>query len=222
MKTAIYFTLCLLFVFNLLKAQTPDNTKPHYGNVVKSQEYIDSDNEFIDIVVKQYGSREIAAKEHIKFGWDYLKKGDKETAMKRFNQAWLLDSTLSDVNWGYGAVLGANGQFDQSIYYLKKYYDSNPQNNRILIDIATAYFQYANSLKQQGMNDAWILNIGKGKSCIKKSLLINDKNAYAYSQLAIAYYYENKIDSAKYYGLIANELDPKVLHPQFKKAVGID
>ena len=52
--------------------------------------------------------------------------------------------------------------------------------------------------------------------------MINDKNAYAYSQLAVAYYYENNIDSARYYGQLANKLDTKVLNAEFKKAVRID
>lgn len=142
--------------------------------------------------------------------------------MKRFNQAWLLDSTLIDVNWGYGAILGANHQYGKAISYLKRYQSSNPNNDRIYINMATAYFQYTLSEQQKGQNKSWVLNLNKCKSCIKKSLRINDKNAYAYSQLAGVYYYENKIDSAKYYGEIANKLDTKVLQPEFKKDLGID
>lgn len=222
MKNPIYLFFYLLLIVQLTNAQEPNNLRPRYGDIVKTQEYIDTDNKFIDAVVKQFGTREIAAKKHIEYGWNYFKKGDLNTAMKRFNQAWLLDSTLIDVNWGYGAILGAYKQYEKAIYYLKKYQRSNPNNDRIYIDMATAYFQYASAQKEKGIIESWVLNLNKGKSCIKKSLMINDKNAYAYSQLAVAYYYENKIDSARYYGQLANKLDPKVLHPEFKKAVGID
>ena len=222
MKTSIYFLFYILLIVQLASCQKPDNLKPRYGDVVKSQEYIDLDNKFIDDVVKEFGTREIAAKKHLNFGWNYFKKGDFNTAMRRFNQAWLLDSTLIDVNWGYGAVLGAKQQYEQAIDYLKRYQCSNPNNDRIYIDIATAYFQYASSQKQKGLIESWVLNLNKGKSCIKKSLLINDKNAHTYSQLAVAYYNENNIDSAKYYGQLAIKLDPKVLQSEFKKAVGID
>lgn len=221
MKRSAYLFFYLLLTVQLTNAQEPNNLKPKYGGIIKSQEYIDADNKFIDEVVEQYGTREIAAKKYIKFGWDYFRKGDLNTAMKRFNQAWLLDSTLVDVNWGYGAILGAYQQYEKAIDYFKKYQSSNPNNERIYIDMATAYFQYASSQKEKGLMESWLLNLNEAKSCIKKSLKINDKNASAYSQLAVAYYYENKIDSARYYGQLANKLDPKILHPGFKNAVGI-
>jgi len=222
MKTSTYFVFYLLLIVQLTYAQEPNNLKPRYGDIVKSQEYIDTDNKFIDEVVKQFGTREIAAKKHVKFGWDYFRKGDLSTAMKRFNQAWLLDSTLIDVNWGFGAVLGSLKEYEEAIDYLKKYQCSYPNNDRIYIDLASAYFQYASSQEEKGLNESWELNLNKGKSCIKKSLIINDKNANAYGQLAVAYYYQNNIDSARYYGQIAIMLDPKALDLRFKKAVGID
>lgn len=219
MKTVFICTFVLFLFSNCSEAQKPDNTKPHYGNVIKTQDYIDLDNEFIQNAVNQFGSRKIAAKKHINFGWEYFGKGDYSTAMKRFNQAWLLDSTLIDVNWGYGAVLGATKKYDQAIIYLKKYADSNNQNPRILLDLSTAYLNYANSLKENRQNEAFDFNIRKGKSCLLKYISLDDKYANAYSQLAAAYYFENKMDSAKYYGKIAERLDPKALSPELKKMI---
>jgi tetratricopeptide (TPR) repeat protein len=219
MKTTTICIIILLLFTNCSEAQKPDNTKPHYGDIKKTQEYIDLDNEFIQDATKQFGSRKAAAKQHVSFGWDYIRKGDFSTAMKRFNQAWLLDSTLIDVDWGYGAVLGATHQYENSIYYLKKYADYNMENPRILIDLGTAYLTYANSLMEHGQNKSSELNIRKGKSCLLKYISLDDKSAFAYNQLAAAYYFENKMDSAKYYGRIAERLDPKVLSPEFKKII---
>jgi tetratricopeptide (TPR) repeat protein len=221
MKTGFFCGLFFLFIIGFSIAQEPDNNAPRYGNVKKSQTYIDIDNKFISEVVQQFGSRKEAAKKQIEFGWDYLQRGDNVTAMKRFNQAWLLDSTLIDIYWGFGAVMGARKQYDQSIAYLKKYYQGNPKNERIMIDLSTSYFQYAFTLRQKGALNLWRDNMNNGKTLLKKAILINDKNAYAFSQLAIAYYYENKIDSSKYYGNIANRLDSKILNPEYKKTVGI-
>jgi len=198
------------------------NLLPMYGKVKKCDKQIQTDNKFFAFCDKEFKNRKEAAKIYVNLGWAYLNNGILDTAMFRFNQAWLLDSALIDVNWGFGAVLGAQQQYEQAIYYLKRYQTANPNNDRIYIDMATTYFQYASFQNQKGLNDSWISNLNIGKFCIKKSLEINDKNAYAYRQLAIAYYNENKIDSSKYYGQIANKLDPKVLHPDFKKAVGIN
>jgi Tfp pilus assembly protein PilF len=219
MKITTICTLFLLLFTNCSEAQKTDSTKPHYGDVKKSQAYIDLDNEFIQDAIKQFGTRKVAAKQHVSFGWDYIRKGDFSTAMKRFNQAWLLDSTLIDVNWGYGAVLGSTKEYNQAIFYLKKYADSNMKNPRVLIDLSTAYLNYAYSLKDQGQNEASDLNIKNGKSCLQKYISFDDKFAFAYKQLATAYYFENKMDSAKYYGKIAEKLDPKALSPELKKMI---
>ena len=37
-------------------------------------------------------------------GWDYLQRGDPETAMKRFNQAWLLCPENAGATWGMAIV----------------------------------------------------------------------------------------------------------------------
>ena len=123
MNTRVVFGLICLISINLSFAQKPDNNEPRYGNIIKSKSDLDADNNFILEVVKKYGSRTEAARKHTEFGWDYLKQGDNVTAMKRFNQAWLLDSTLLDIYWGFGAVIGARNQYDQAIGYLKMYYD---------------------------------------------------------------------------------------------------
>lgn len=62
MKKAIYLIFCLMLIVQLTNAQEPNNLKPRYGDIVKSQEYKDADNKFIDAVVKQFETREIAAK----------------------------------------------------------------------------------------------------------------------------------------------------------------
>jgi hypothetical protein len=220
MKIAIYLTLGLTFMFQLAFAQEPDNLKPRYGDVVKSKEYIDDDNLFIKEAVQMFGSRKVAAKKHAEYGWNYYYSGDLTTAMKRFNQAWLLDSTLSDVNRGFGLILGATGQYEQSIYFLKKYQAANPKSDKIYVDLAIVYFKYGFAQKDNGVS-TWSLTLKKGKSYIKKSLSINSKNAIAYNQMAIAYYYEDKKDSARYYGTMANKLDSKLIPPSIKKALGI-
>ena len=91
-----------------------------------------------------------------------------------------------------------------------------------MIDLSTSYFQYAFTLRQKKEMNLWEDNLSKGKMLLKKVISLNNKNAYAFSQLAIAYFYENKIDSSRYYGNIANRLDPKILNSEYKKTVGIE
>ncbi len=221
MKILLIFGIIGLLGIKLSIAQAPENNSPRFGNIKKSQAYIDSDNQFIAYAVKQFGTRHEAAIKTVELGWNYLQRGDDVTAMKRFNQAWLLDSTLVDTYWGFGAIMGMRNQLEQSIYFMKRYYDSNPQNERIMVDLSISYLRYAMSLKQKGSGNEWPVYTNKAKQLLKKTLALNSQNANANQQLAITYYHENKLDSSKYYALIANRLDPKVLNPKFKEAIGI-
>ena len=222
MKIILFFGIISLLVIKLSIAQEPDNNSPRFGNIKKSQAYIDSDNQFIDYAVKQSGTRQAAAKNCVELGWNYLKSGDDVTAMKRFNQAWLLDSTLVDTYWGFGAIMGMRDQLEQSINFMKRYYDSNPQNERIMVDLSIGYLRYALILKQKDSGTEWLVYTNKAKQLLKKSLALNSKNANTNQQLAITYFYENKLDSSKYYAVIANTLDPKALNPKFKQTIGIE
>ncbi|MBD3330286.1 tetratricopeptide repeat protein [Candidatus Peregrinibacteria bacterium] len=91
------------------KSSVDISLMPMYGEVEKTPEQKKSDEEFIDAVVKAAGSREKAATDAIARGKDFLQKGDLEMAMRRFNQAWLLDSNNPDVYVGFGDVLKKQG-----------------------------------------------------------------------------------------------------------------
>jgi Tfp pilus assembly protein PilF len=68
------------------------NELPMYAGVAKTQDQLDADEKFIASAVALKGSREAASKEASLLGFDYLlKKKDPATAMKRFNQSFLLD-----------------------------------------------------------------------------------------------------------------------------------
>lgn len=222
MKAKAILIFFMFLMLGTINAQTPNNYKPYYGGIERTQEETISDNYFIEKVVEKFGSRKEAAQKHLEFGWNYLEKSDLNSAMQRFNQAWLLDPTLTDVDWGYGSVFMAKKEFEQSIYYLQKYSDANPKNSKILIEIGTTYLQNADVLRQKGLKEKYTQNVNKGKACLLKSLAIDDKSAIANRQLAIAYYYEQKLDSSRYYGIIAYKIDPESLHPGFKKAIGIE
>ena len=85
-------------------AQEAINLRPEYGNVRKTDEQIADDNKLIEYEVKELGTRHKASEALVQLGFRYLYNGDVETAMKRFNQAWLLDPKNENAYWGFGAV----------------------------------------------------------------------------------------------------------------------
>jgi tetratricopeptide (TPR) repeat protein len=122
---------------------------PEYGNVKKDAGQINADNEFSEAVLKQFKTAKEGADYFIKRGFDFLYSGDLQTAMRRFNQAWLLDKKNENVYWGFGAVYGILGDNDEAITQYDNGLLVNPKSAVILTDKATIYFvQYQQ--EQQG------------------------------------------------------------------------
>ena len=76
---------------------------PKYGHIAKTEGQIDSDNKFIEATLKLDTTNRQASDHMIRLGFNYLYR-DIKTAMYRFNQGYLLDSTNSDIYWGFGGV----------------------------------------------------------------------------------------------------------------------
>ena len=81
-----------------------------YGGQAKTAEQLATDQRFITDVLQQYATPQAAAAAYLNRGWQYLESGSPIVAIKRFNQAWLLDSTSADVYFSFSAYLRQQGQ----------------------------------------------------------------------------------------------------------------
>ncbi len=86
-----------------------NNTKPMYGEVPKSEDYKKIDEEFIQNCLKECKTIDSAVNEHIKNAWWYFYHDSLQTAMKRFNQVWLLNPNFPDSYFGFAALLETQG-----------------------------------------------------------------------------------------------------------------
>jgi len=123
---------------------TPINLIPMYGypSIEKSERLKKLDDEFITTVVKSSGTRERASKAFAYYGWNAFKKGDLETAMRRFNQSWLLNRDSYLPYWGFGAILNSQKKTSEAIVYFEKalmLIDESGEKARLLNDTARAY-----------------------------------------------------------------------------------
>ncbi len=100
--------------------QLPLNELPMYGGGSPSIEVQKVDQKFIDQEVQKYGSRQAASEKALEIAWQWFDKGDYRTAMRRFNQAWLLNPNDPRVFHGYGTTLGEMGQADAFVKWNKK------------------------------------------------------------------------------------------------------
>ncbi|MDO8448631.1 MAG: tetratricopeptide repeat protein [Rhodoferax sp.] len=81
------------------------NSLPKYGSAQKTTAQQDADKRFISEIDKHYqGDRKKGAAEAAKRGWSLLRQGKPDEAMRRFNQAWLLDAGNGAAIWGMAAA----------------------------------------------------------------------------------------------------------------------
>jgi tetratricopeptide (TPR) repeat protein len=163
------------------EAETEINLRPEYWNAVKSQGQLDEDKKFIDLVLKQDTTHRKGSEHLVQLGFSYLAKGDVETAMKRFNQAWLLDPKNENVYWGYGAVYGSFNDYDMAMKQYDKGLTINPASPVILTDKATLYFvQFQQAGDQVKLTAAIDL--------LKKSYAIDNRSVNTTYKLSICYF----------------------------------
>lgn len=92
------------------------NLQPKYGALPKNDAQKAADAKFLASIDEYYkGDRKKAAEDVSRRGWQFLRQGNAPDAMRRFNQAWLLDSSNANAIWGMAAYEGSVGKMDDSL-----------------------------------------------------------------------------------------------------------
>ena len=92
------------------------NLLPKYGGLPETNWQKDADAAFIKATDEEYhGDRKKASMDMAMRGWQYLAAGDFDDAMRRFNQAWLLDKKNGTALWGMAAIESSAGKYDDSL-----------------------------------------------------------------------------------------------------------
>lgn len=157
---------------------------PKYGHAEKSAGELEADSKFIQGMLARFSNKRLASADLIKVGFDYVYR-DVKTAMYRFNQAYLLDSTNSDIYWGFGGVYMVLGDYPRARAQYEEGLLLDPVNSHILTDFGT-YFM------AQGKTDSAILYFNR-------SYQIDSSEQNNLFKIAVAYYYKNDCRNAVYF-----------------------
>ena len=119
----------------------PPNQQPMYGGIQKTEAMKKADDDYIQSVLAHGYTREDGARAAVELGFRYFTKNDFATAMKRFNQAWLLDPNLGDTYHGFALVLierdadkrGAEAMFRKALSYPNTWVGAYSDYGRFLI-----------------------------------------------------------------------------------------
>ena len=209
-RLTILLTLLLTACSSTQDCPENINILPMYGNQKKCQEQIEIDQDFLKECDKVFKNRQQASKEYTKKAWGYFYKNDFDTAMKRFNQSWLLDSLNEETYWGFGNILGMQMKPEESLIYFDKSLKINPNNSNVWLGLGISHGQIFSKTENKDHLDKTI-------EYLKKSIQLNPKNALAYGQLTGAYSYFMEKDSALKYLELTDKLDPNAVNPEVRE-----
>ncbi len=131
---------------------------PKYGGIAPTEEEKKIDLEFIRASLEVDSTHRKASNRVISNGFNYLYNGDLKTAMLRFNQAYLLDSTNTDIYWGFGGVYMTLGDFNKAKEQYLSGLRINPNNSHILTDYGTYFFMTYYNLSGSKNEQAKVLD----------------------------------------------------------------
>jgi len=139
MKRALLLTILVGCSSN---AGTPVNEQVMYGGVFKTSQMRLADQEFVAAAKRDFSTPRAASDHYADLGWAFIRRGDLRTAIRRFNQCWLLDESNPTCFWGFGTFEQQQSHTGKAIEYLEKAQGMMPSASVDLsVDLATTYAQ---------------------------------------------------------------------------------
>jgi tetratricopeptide (TPR) repeat protein len=194
---------CLLLLSGCF-ANSPKNQAlridetPMYGGIDRSivTELRDGDMKFISAVTKKFGSREKASSLWVNQGYRFYNQGQTGMAMRRFNQAWLLNPSNSEVYTGFGALLLGQGKNCEAMEMMETALTLNPPTFQgIYPDTARTITLCSisnNSLSPEAKEKLTV----RSDALYKKAEQIEPDKRYIFSSWATAYYWRGQYSDA--------------------------
>lgn len=137
---------------------------PMWEGVLKSPQQLAADKQLIEAMKKATaGNLDVAAKAAVVRAWQAIGRGDPETAIKRLNQAWLLNPDRGDIYWAYGVATAIRGD---SIDAVDRHFR---QAERIIGQEARLYADWGRVFEQRGFAE-------KALPHFKEAIQIDPKN----------------------------------------------
>ena len=183
---------------------TPTNELPMYGGVEKNAEEKAADDKFVQCIIENLGSKEKGSDDAAICGWQYFYQNDPVTAMKRFNQAWLLNTNNAQAYWGFGVIIGqrslhANTEDNlrQSIAFLEIAIEKAPGNARIMTDLAYSHTMLGAAVLKQQQRPSADEEFQKAQNIFEDALMIDPAYPLIHYNWSVLEFYRGNYSSAK-------------------------
>lgn len=179
-------------------AEKDVSLQPEYGNVERTEKQKESDIKFRKEILDHYKGDTIASSKKMSdLGFTYLyDKRDFVTAMRRFNQAHMLNPENSNAYYGFGTIYFNLGAMDKAREQYDKGLEIDPKHSAMLTDYGTTYLgDYYNSIEKGQNNSTEILE--KSHALLLKSYEVNKKDSNTIYKLSIVKMYLGGCKEAK-------------------------
>lgn len=180
-------------------AEKDISLQPEYGNVEKTMDQQKTDSAFVSDVIAEMKDSLAAAEKMTELGFQYLyERRDPVSAMRRFNQAFLLDPDNAEVYYGYGTVYFNLGAMEEAREQYDRGLELNPEHAAMLTDYGTTYLgdYYANFDENRGFAEE---SLDKALDYFERSKEIDKTNADTWFKLSIVSLYKDDCRNAKRY-----------------------
>jgi tetratricopeptide (TPR) repeat protein len=191
-----------MFVAGCAANSPPQRTRidevPMYGGIDRSA-YPDlkaGDEKFIADVSRVWGSRENAAMAWVDQGYRFYYQDDLALAMRRFNQAWLLDPGNPEVYWCFASVLHDQGYNCERMRMIDLALDRNPPTQKGFFPDAGRIVALC-AISDPNLTDkakSDLLN--RSEDLFRKAEQVEPDKGYVYSTWATAYYWRGQYRDA--------------------------
>jgi Tfp pilus assembly protein PilF len=190
-RIALAAATLLLSASTAFSQQTAVSPKvlPMFGQQAKTDAQQRADEKFLTSCDKSFESRSEASNFFMDRGWEFFNAGQTDTAVYRFNLAWLLNPDNYNAYWGFGLVEHSKGNPKEALSMFERALKYQPNNSLLLSDMgASQLYLYLQDKKKK--------NLRQAEKTLLQALQTDQENAFAMSNLAQVYYYNKKYAQA--------------------------
>lgn len=202
-RSASIIALLWLFTLSATPASTQPLSKridnvPLYGqpSIERTAEMRKLDEEFIAEAVAGLGTRERASDAWWAEGERFVSERNFDYAMRRYNQAWLLNPSGFKPYWGFARVLMESGRPNESQVYFDRaiaLVNDKFQEPALLTDAANSYVAIARRSDNAETRRSMFV---KADDLYAKALVLDPEYGNAYKRFAMSLYYQGKFGAA--------------------------
>lgn len=167
------------------------------------------------------GDRQAASREWAGQASRFLAQGNLDFAMRRYNQAWLLDDTNYEVYWGFARVGVESDNFETGVKFMKQAVElcrDDFQLPAVYSDLGVAFSFLANSVPHERASERSAA-FASANDAFAKSIALSPKYANAWRRWSMSLAVERKYSEAAEKSLLAKELGAPPLPPKLAQEI---